>query len=430
MKLAVDIEAERAVLGSILLAPDAVAVAMELISPDDFSDSRNRIVYAAMAALARESKPIDTVTLLGYLRERDQLESVGFDALLGYSGSVASASNLTHYASTVRGRSRLRRLASAAAEIAEEAYAAQDPEEYIAEAQSRLLAMTEDARGDIVSAREWTVRAYRRLEARRYSDASPSLDCGLVALDRMRILRPGSLVTLAGRPGAGKTSLAQNIVLGAAERGARTFFVSIEMGDDEIENKFLGASAGVPTRLLEWPKYIRDEDWPRLARSLSAVGEQTIDLWVASSVHIDTLRVRARRVHAVRPIDLLVVDYLQLMRGERGDGRVQEVSSISRGLKILAKELNATVLALSQLNRDCEKRNPPIPMLSDIRESGSIEQDSDAVVFVYRPVMYDDQANPNDAKAIVAKNRHGPPGDAELYFEPQIQRFSDVEAPR
>lgn len=426
-----DILAEQATLGSILLSPGTIGLVLDSLTADDFYDQGYRETFRVMTELAREGRPIDYVSIASLLRARGQgVDMGGYQKLLGLTSCVASAANLSHHAAQVRSRARLRRLAEAATEIAKGAESAEDADAYIAHAQSRLLEMTEDTKGEVIWSKDWATQAFNRIELRSTSDEPPSLITGLTSIDRMRVMRRGSVVTIAGRPAMGKTSLAQNIALGAAHAGSRVLFVSIEMGEEEIETKFIGARSGIATRTIEWPKHFSESDWPRLARAIGEISGEQIGIWIASSVHIDTLRLRVRRLHAQQAIDFVFVDYIQLMSGDHSDNRALEIASITRGLKVLAKEIDGCVVAISQLNRDVEKRKPPIPMLSDLRESGSIEQDSDAVIFVYRPSVYDEDANINEAQAIAAKHRHGAPGSAQLFFEPAIQRFSDVEVAR
>lgn len=432
MRLAVDIEAEKAVLGSVLLSDRAVLAALEHVQPSDFGHVPHRHVFEAMSALARTNQPIDSIAIAGMLDAQGRLESVGgVVGVASLANSVATAANVEHHAKQVHARARLRRLQEAAASILEQAPVALDADAFFADAQSRLLSLTEDSRGEILSSAQWTKRAWDRYNERLRSGASPSFETGFAELDRMTLFRRGSLVTIAGRPGMGKTASAQNIILGVAKRMHHVFFVSIEMQEDETMDRFIGAKSGVPTRSLEHPVRIDGYGWDCVNHALSELSEQPIDFWEASDVSIDSLRLKARRLHALKPIDLVVVDYLQLMSGsKRAQGREQEVSSISRGLKLLAKELGACVLALSQLNRDCEKRSPPKPQLSDLRDSGSIEQDSSGVIFLFRPWVYDKaHPNPGEVHAIVSKNRHGPLGEIRMQFNLPIQRFTEDPLP-
>lgn len=424
----IDLESERAVLGSILLDPRAILSALDEVQASDFQVPAHRLIFQAMVSLEREKQPIDIASVCSVLDTLGQLTAVGGRvAVFDFSQAIASAANAGHFARRVSARARLARFVAEQVEILESAGGAADAAEYLQEAQSRLLKLTEEIRDDIVPADRLARDTFKRLETASDAQETPGLITGFAGLDRANLFRRGALVTLAARPGQGKTACAQGIALGVAERGRRVLFVSIEMGAEELADRFVASRALIDTGAFARARF--DEvDWKRIHGALSGISELALDTWpVASRLSIEQLRIRALRMHALRPLDLVVVDYLQLMQGDRGDGRVQEVSSITRGLKVLAKELGATILALSQLNRECEKRCPPIPQLSDLRDSGSVEQDSDAVIFIYRPHAYDETADLRLAELHIAKHRHGPVGRFRLTFHAPHQLFSDQQ---
>lgn len=420
-----DAEAERAVLGCVLLHQEAVLVALEHIAPEDFGDHSHAKIFDVMRGLVRSKKPIDIVTVAGELDARDQLERVGGRAsLLQFVESVPTASNIGYYAERVRGRSRLRKLARLAQSISEEAACADDADTYIASAQSKLLSLTEDVRGDLVSADQWALNASKRIEERARTGQVPGLATGIAGIDRAGGLR--GLTILAARPSMGKSAFAQNVAINVAEQGCRVLLVSIEMEEDEVTDRFVGMRSLVNTRQLERPSKLEPPQWQRINDELRMMSELDLDLWIASDVTIDALRTRALRAHALRPIDLVIIDYLQLMRGTSRENRTQDVSSITRGLKVLSKELGAPVLALSQLNRAVEQRESRIPELSDLRESGSIEQDANVVAFIVRPHLYDQSADPTEAIVRIAKYRSGEIGSFKMRFDARFQRFEEA----
>lgn len=442
MKPIVDIEAERAVLGSVLLSEQSILVALDITDASDFGHPPHRHVFSAMADLARAEKPIDALSLSQLLEARGQLEVAGGRAgISGLMGAVATAANVAHHARRVRDRARLRCFVAKAEQLVTNARTAIDADEFLGAATSELIALTEDQRDDVIEAPVWAQDVMRRLDERYEKRQSPSLETGFVQIDQLTMLKPGNLITLAARPAMGKTALAQNLALGLAlgnehRPGVHVLFVSIEMSKEQIGDRFAGMHAGVDTRELERPWRMADHCWPKLMNALRAISEKRLDIWEPADVSIAQIEVRARRVHTVRPLDCVIVDYLQLVSGF-GEGRTQEVGSVSRGLKRLAKTLRVPVVALSQVTRECEKRKPPIPTMADLRESGSIEQDSDVIAFLYRPIVYAerndrgdvvDDTDPNDARVIVGKNRHGPTGECRLRFDAQYQRFWEVDA--
>ncbi|MBF0628659.1 MAG: replicative DNA helicase [Magnetococcales bacterium] len=429
-------EAEQSVLGAILLDNTVVDQVTDLLVPEDFYIGAHRITYQAMLTLLDRGEPADPVILKQYLEKHNELDAVGgtgyFARLID---TVPATANVKAYAHLVRDKSTLRALAQAASSIAEEVYrdTTHTVEEQLDTAEQRIFAVGENrARrrsnySDIKSILPPIFERLERLMARQ--DLVTGVPTGFTDLDRLLSgLQRSDLLILAGRPAMGKTTLVMNMAANAALDHQKPVAVfSLEMSKEQLTTRLLSSTARVDAQGLRTGR-IRDEDYHKLVHAAQELSQAPIYIDDAPALSIMSLRAKARRLKREKGIELLIVDYLQLMQGDNDqENRVQEISQISRGLKGLAKELNIPVLALSQLSRKVEERPNKKPILSDLRESGSIEQDADIVLFVYREEVYkeNDPSLAGLAEVIVAKQRNGPTGTIRLTFQKQYTRFEN-----
>jgi replicative DNA helicase len=428
-------QAEAAVLAAILCVPEALVQVTDILSPADFYHRRGQLIFAEALLLASKNEPVDIVTMADSLRARGLLDDVGgVAAVAELTDSFMSAANVRYHAKIVHEKALLRRFIATVTKFADTAsdYAGGDVYEFIDQAEQGIFKLTATTRrggalrklGDTLI--DWGKELERRKERSKRFTGTPT---GFDDLDRMTSgLHGGNLVLIAGRPGMGKTALSTSISENVAIAGMGVLIASLEMSFDEIRDRLMAGRSRVELARIR----SGDLAGEHLTKISKAIGE-VVDacLYVDDTPALSTLELRtvARRLKADRSVNLglVIVDYVQLMRSAgRHDNREQEVSEISRSLKALAKELSVPVIALSQLNREVEKRNPPIPRLSDLRESGSLEQDADAVLFVYREAYYrKDSTRKNETDLIVAKQRNGPTGNVTLTFVPHLARFEN-----
>jgi replicative DNA helicase len=429
------VEAEQSVLGSILIDADAILKVGDFLKPADFYRQQHADIYEAMLALHGQREPIDLVTLADELARRDRLEPIGGPAYLAQlMNAVPTAVHVEHYGRIVERKAVLRNIIGAAGRIAAVGYEeANDAEAAIDRAEAILFEVSQRrTAGGFESLAKLLGEAYDRLEyLHEHRGQILGLPTGLSQLDALLGgFQSSDLVVLAARPSVGKTSLALNIAQHAAVRERRKVAVfSLEMSREQLALRLLSAESGINPRPLQ-TGFVDETDWSKIAQVMNDMA--TAPMWIDDSpaLSVMELRTKARRLEAEQHgIDLIVVDYLQLMQASapsREPNRVQEVSEISRGLKQLARELTVPVLALSQLSRGVEQRGSAEPRLSDLRESGSIEQDADVVIFLYR----DGEQNPDSEvellKAKVAKHRNGPIGEVPLQFRKANTRFYTV----
>jgi len=425
-----DLEAERAVLGAVLLGEKAIFAAAEVVRPEDFYLPAHRVLFARMLDLAMESKPVDAFTLRAELVRHGEEEKAGGPAYLaGLTDGLPRSLNVAHYARIVREKSTARMLIRLCAATAEKCYAGEDaPGRIVEEHEGELfrIAAREAAKGFEPSV-ESTARVYKQIEetARRKSEIT-GLETGFTELDRMTAgLHPQNLVVVAGRPGLGKTSFVLSVALHqAAVRGRSVGIFSLEMSADEVQKRNLSALAEVELHRMR-TGFLSREDWAKLGRAARQLADARLYIDDSGDMTVTELRAKAERLAAERGLDLVIVDYLQLLRGSarRYENRTQEVTEISRMLKCLAKDLGVPVVAAAQLSRAVEKADRR-PRLSDLRESGSIEQDADLVLMLHREGNRDEGSSV--AEIDVAKQRNGAVGTVKLAFIKQFTKFSNL----
>jgi replicative DNA helicase len=430
------IDAEQSVLGSILIDRDAILKVADFLRPVDFYRQQHADIYESMLALHGQREPIDLITLGDELTRRERLDDVGGPAYLAnLMNVVPTAVHVEHYGRIVERKAVLRNLISAAGKIAAVGYEeANDAEIAIDRAEGILFEISQRRTvGGFESLATLLGEAYDRLEyLHEHRGQILGIPSGLSQLDTLLGgFQPSDLVILAARPSVGKTSLALNIAQHAAVReGKKVGVFSLEMSREQLALRLLSAESGINPRPLQ-SGFVDETDWSKIAQVMNAM--HSAPMWIDDSpgLTVMELRTKARRLEAEqRGLDLVIVDYLQLMQGstpQREANRVQEVSEISRGLKQLARELKVPVLALSQLSRGVEQRGTAEPRLSDLRESGSIEQDADVVIFLYREGEQNAESDVELVKAKVAKHRNGPIGEVPLQFRKSNTRFYTMQ---
>ena len=430
-------EAEEAVLDSLLIDPDAVLKVASFLEAEDFYRERNGWVYRAILDLHERREPADFVTLCDELERNNILQEIGGAAYITQLiNNVPSAAYVEHYGRIVERTATLRRLIDAAGQIVALAYEeAQDVEEVVDRAEQIVFNVAERrVRRDLVPVRQVMHDVVDRIDyLHRHQGQILGVPSGFTYLDRLLGgFQKSDLIILAARPAVGKTSLALNFALNAARKYRKVVaYFSLEMSSEQLVQRLLSTETGIDQQRLRKGE-IEDRDWDMI---MAAAGElSTTMLYIDDTPAMSALelRTKARRLQAEHGLDLIVVDYLQLMRGDtRSENRVQEISYISRALKGLARELEAPVIALSQLSRAIEARTDHKPMLSDLRESGAIEQDSDIVMFIYREDMVKENSDrKNIADVIVAKHRNGPTDTIPLYFRKELTKFENLEMVR
>jgi replicative DNA helicase len=432
-----NIEAEEAVLGSLLIDPDAIIRVATFLQPEDFYVQRHGWVYEAIRDLHERREPADLVTLTDDLERRGQLSDIGGPAFLtGLINATPTSIHVEFYARIVERTAILRRLIDAAGQIARLAYQdVDDVDEVVDRAESIIFGVSEKrVSRDLAPIRQVLDEFYDRIEyLTAHQGEIIGIPTGLADLDKLLGgFQRSDLIIIAGRPGMGKTSLALSIALQAARKwDKRVAIFSLEMSSEQVVQRLVSAETGIDSQRLRLG-IIHEDEWPIFVQATSLLSDTQVFIDDTPAISALEMRSKARRLHAEHGLDMIIVDYLQLMRGDtRSDNRVQEISFISRSLKALARELNIPVVALSQLSRAVEARHDKRPMLSDLRESGSIEQDGDVVLFVYRDDIYNpDTEFPNIAELRVAKHRSGPTGVFSAYFKKELAQFVDLEVRR
>jgi replicative DNA helicase len=430
-----NLEAERSILGAILLDDKALLSIFEILKAHDFYLEGHRKIFSKMLALSANARPIDLVTLKDELQRSDELESAGGAAYLAsLTDGLPRAINIEHYAQIVQEKATLRKLIQISNEIMARSYQSEESVEDILEHVEKTIfdLANQQFRSGFSPIEPLVSTVFRQIEevSNRKSHVT-GLETGFAELDKMTAgLHPSDLVIVAARPGLGKTSLCLNIAQYVALKKHKTVGIfSLEMSKEQLVKRLLCAEAEIDSHRIN-TGFLSKEDWSRLSRASGDLSEASIYIDDTAGISVSEMRSKARRLSLERGLDLLIVDYLQLMSGstQRYENRTQEISQISRGLKGLAKELNLPVVAVSQLSRAVEaRRGDHRPQLSDLRESGSIEQDADLVMFIYREEVFNPTAeNSGFAELIISKQRNGPTGSLQVAFIKQFTKFADL----
>ncbi|MDN5331426.1 MAG: replicative helicase [Tepidanaerobacteraceae bacterium] len=428
------VEAEQSVLGSMLLSKEAIYVALERLKSDDFYVEAHRAIFDIIAELHENREPVDLITVTETLRNRKMLESVGgVTYLTTLTEVVPTPANIAQYCKIVEEKALLRRLLEATAKILSMAYEPRDDvEELLDEAERRIFSIVQKRRVDnFHHIKDVLLATFERIEQLYNSKGGiTGVPTGFPDLDAMTSgLQPSDLILVAARPSMGKTAFALNIAQNAAIRHRIPVAIfSLEMSKEQLVQRMLCAESNVDSHKLRTGR-LEEDDWPRLARAMGPLSEAPIYIDDTPGITCLEIRAKARRLKAEKGLGLVVIDYLQLIAGRgQSENRQQEISEISRSLKALARELNVPVLALSQLSRAPDVRSDHRPVLSDLRESGSQEQDSDLVAFLYREDYYNPNTDrKNIAEVIIAKQRNGPTGKVELLWLSQYTKFVSIE---
>ncbi|MDE6015472.1 MAG: replicative DNA helicase [Acetatifactor sp.] len=431
------VEAEQSVIGSMIMDREAVTVASEIVTGEDFYSRQYGILFETMVEMGEEGQPVDLVTLQNRLREKDvppELSSLEF--VRDLIAAVPTSANVKYYANIVAEKSLLRRLIRLNEEIANTCYAGKESLEFILEDTEKRMFQLLQKRdsGEFVPIRQVVMNAMDRIEAASKNKGSVTgIPTGFTDLDyRTAGMQPSDLVLIAARPSMGKTAFALNIAQYVAfKKNFPVAVFSLEMSKEQLVNRMFSLESSVDAQKLRTGQ-LNDQDWERLIESAGVIGKSQLMIDDTPGISISELRSKCRRLKLEHGLSMIIIDYLQLMSGSgRSDSRQQEISDISRGLKSIARELNVPVLALSQLSRAVEQRPDHRPMLSDLRESGAIEQDADVVMFIYRDDYYNhDTDRRGISEIIIAKQRNGPIGTVELAWLPEYTKFANLERAR
>lgn len=430
-----NLEAEVSVLGGVLLDNEALNRVLEIMKEGDFYRESHRKIFSAILDLYEKSEPVDLITLTEALKKREALEAVGgIEYLNSLVNSVPTAANISYYAKIVKEKAILRKLINRSTDIISQVYGVSgDVDDFLDQAERSIFEISEDrVRPSFFSLKEIIKSSFKTIE-RLYEKRQliTGVPTGFTKLDELTSgLQPSDLIIVAGRPSMGKTALALDIAAHAAvEGGIPSAIFSLEMAKEQLALRMLCSEAKVDAHRLRGG-FLSESDWPKLTRAAGSLSEAPIFIDDTPGLSALEMRAKSRRLKAEHNLGLVVVDYLQLMRGRAdSDTREQEISDISRSLKALAKELHLPVIALSQLNRRVEERGDKRPQLSDLRESGAIEQDADVIIFLYRDEVYNrSEDNPNKGKAeiIIGKQRNGPTDKFELAFLDKFTCFENL----
>ena len=430
-----DLDAETSVLGSMMLSKDAIADVVEHLRGEDFYKPAHETIYDVILDLYASGEPADAVTVSNALSKSGDLARIGGAAYLHtLIQSVPTSANAIFYAEIVRELALLRRLVTAGTRIVQMGYDAQgDTDDLINRAQSEIYQVTERRSSeDYVRLSEVLQPTVEEIERSGSHDGDTAgVPTGFFEFDELTNgLHPGQMIVIAARPGVGKSTLALDFARSAAiDHGQTTVIFSLEMGRLELTTRLLSAESGIPLQKLRQGK-LDDErgDWTTLANTMGKINDAPLFIDDSPNMALTEIRAKCRRLKQQHDLKMVVIDYLQLMTsGKRVESRQQEVSEFSRSLKLLAKELEVPVIALSQLNRSSEQRNDKRPMVSDLRESGSIEQDADMVLLIHREDMYDKESpHAGEAIIMVAKHRNGPTGEITVAFQGARSRFANM----
>ena len=428
------VEAEQSVIGSMLMDREAIIAASEIITGADFYQHQYGVMFESMVELFNEGKPVDLVTLQNRLREKDVPPEVSsLDFVRDIMTSVPTSVNVKSYANIVREKAVLRRLIKVNEEIENLCYGGRDKlEDILAHTEKSVFDLLQSrGGGEFVPIRQVALNVLEKIEAASKSNSTVTgIPTGFIDLDyRTSGFQPSDFILIAARPSMGKTAFVLNVVEHVAvKKGLPCMVFSLEMSKEQLVNRMLSMESNVDSQKLRTGT-LTDSDWDAVVEGIGTIGSSKLIIDDTPGISISELRSKCRKVKLEYGLSLVIIDYLQLMSGsgKSGENRQQEISEISRSLKALARELNAPVISLSQLSRACETRPDHRPMLSDLRESGAIEQDADVVMFLYRDDYYNkDTDTPNIAEVIIAKQRKGPIGTVQLMWRPELTKFANL----
>lgn len=432
-----NVEAEQSVLGTILLSDHSLSTVIEILTADDFYKANHKVIFEGMLQLFEKNEPQDIITISNLLKDQNQLESAGGISYLATLTSIVPVtSNLLYYAKIIRQKAVLRNLITVNTEIASRCYEEQgEIDTLVDEAEQAIFEIARSKSSQsFTPMRQIIPGAFESVEQlSQRKELITGVPTGFPELDKMTAgLQPSDLIILAGRPSMGKTAFAMNIAQNAAladNIGVAVF--SLEMSKEQLAMRLLCSVGRVDSQRVRTGR-LQDDDWPKLTRAVGMLEQSPMFIDDTPAISVLEMRAKVRRLSSQHKLGLIVVDYLQLMRGRNvSENRTQEISEISRSLKAMAKELNVPVIALSQLNRSLESRTDKRPMMSDLRESGAIEQDADVICFIYRDEVYN-KAEDNPLKGIseiiIGKQRNGPTGTVKLTFVKEFTMFENLAA--
>ncbi len=430
------IEAEQSVVGAMLMDKDAITTASEIICGEDFYQTAYGVVFDSVVELFNEGKPVDLVTLQNRLKEKDVPEEISsLEFVRDLVAAVPTSANVKYYAEIVAEKATLRKMIKLNEEIANACYLAKEPVEAIMErTEKRVFELVQNRNaGDYVPIKQVVLNALERIEkASKSKGTVTGIPTGFIDLDyKTSGLQPSDFILVAARPSMGKTAFVLNIAQHVAFRQNKAVAIfSLEMSKEQLVNRMFSLESYVDAQMLRNGN-LKDSDWEKLIEGAGIIGNSKLIIDDTPGISISEMRSKCRKYKLEHGLDLIIIDYLQLMSGsvgKRSDSRQQEISDISRSLKALARELNVPVISLSQLSRAVEQRPDHRPMLSDLRESGAIEQDADVVMFIYRDDYYHkDTERINEAEIIIAKQRNGPIGTVTLTWLPQYTKFANSQ---
>lgn len=432
-KVPSSLEAERAVLGGIFLKPDSFGDVIEIVAPNDFYKVGHRYIYEAMIESYNNGESIDPIIVTNKLKKLNKFDEIGGDTLLyEIIDEVPTAANIVNYANIIKEKSTLRKLGDVGTKIVEMSYEGyEDVDTILDKAEGMIFKISESKESkDIISIREAMTEEFMRLEETfKNKGVTTGISSGFINFDEKTSgFNPSDLIILAARPSMGKTAFALNLALNAAMKSEKSVLIfSLEMSSSQLLQRLLAVQSQIGLQKIR-NGFLEEDEWGRIGIASGQLAASNINIADIPNVNVLEIRAMARRLKAMNKLDMIVIDYLQLIKGsgKSTDNRQQEISDISRSLKGIARELNIPIIALSQLSRAPEQRADRRPMLSDLRESGAIEQDADMVVFLYRDDYYNEESEDKGiTEVIIGKQRNGPVGTVKLRFFHEITKFAD-----
>ncbi|MGM0507729.1 MAG: replicative DNA helicase [Fusobacteriota bacterium] len=427
-----NLEAEESILGGILLKPDSIARVLEILKKDDFYKLAHKIIYETMLKTYEQGEVIDTVLLIDKIKKENNIDKIGGEErIFELLNSVPMAANIINYAKIVKEKSILRSVIEVGTEVVEMAYeGTEGVDKILDKAENMIFGVSEQKeKKEVVSLKDLVDDEFDRLEQVYENKGDVTgIGSGFTQFDEMTSgFHPSDLVILAARPSMGKTAFALNLALNAGLKQDKSVLIfSLEMSNSQIFQRLISSESQVPLNKLR-NGYLGSEEWTKVGLSTGRLAEASIHVADMPNITVMEIRAISRRLKAENKLDLILIDYLQLIQGSGRDSRQQEISEISRSLKGLARELDVPVLSLSQLSRAPEQRSDRRPILSDLRDSGAIEQDADVVVFLYRDDYYDEDSEEKGiAEIIIGKQRNGPVGTVKLRFFHEITKFGNL----